>query len=328
MKKSARLAAQTAVLVAMILSGTGTVQAGQFIAATGGDHVFTNTVGGTDYAVHVFTTPGTNTFAASADLKIDVVIVGGGGGAGGANATWARGAGGGAGGLIFRPALVVTNGSYDIVVGAGGVGTKDGPQIGSDPGENGEDSTAFSLTALGGGGGGSRGDDGGQHGQDGGSGGGASKGDEWGTGGQGLQPEQSGDSGKYGWGNDGATNSYGGGGAGAHGDGIHGGDGLNEVTIDDVTYSFVALFGENYGEIINGEAWFAGGGAGDDGTGGKGGGGNGVSGVYTVRNAMGNTGGGGAGWNNTGNNQGGDGGSGIVMIRYGLPPAGTVIVLR
>lgn len=319
---------QTALLTAMILSGTGSAEAQHLITSTGGDHVFTNTVGGRDYAVHVFTTPGTNTFTTPTDLTIDVLIVGGGGGAGGAGNTWSRGAGGGAGGLIFRPALVVTNGSYDIVVGVGGLGTKEGPQIGSDPGENGDDSSAFSLTALGGGGGGSRGDDGGQHGQDGGSGGGASQGDEQGTSGKGLQPEQSGDSGRYGWGNDGATDSYGGGGAGAHGVGFNGGDGLSQVTIDDMTYSFDVLFGTNYGEIISGEVWFAGGGAGDDGNGGKGGAGDGVSGNYTLRNAMPETGGGGAGFNNNGSNEGGDGGSGIVMIRYGLAPAGTVIVLR
>lgn len=64
-------------------------------------------------------------------------------------------------------------------------------------------------------------------------------------------------------------------GTGSSGSGF-GGDGLYEVSISGTTYNFATIFGETFGEVINNESWFAGGG----GTyalpiGGKGGGGDG-----------------------------------------------------
>ena len=156
--------------------------------------------------------------------------------------------------------------------------------------------------------------------------------------GLGLQSTQPGLSGApYGFGNRSGRQTAGnaslggggaGGGAGAVGGssssdtGGNGGNGLNEVTINNKTFNFVDMFGTNYGEILSGEAWFAGGGsAGSDNgstassTGGKGGGGNNNSG-YATNATHANTGGGGAGqtWNFT--SSGGDGAAGIVLLRY------------
>ena len=257
-------------------------------------------------------------------LNAHVLVVGGGGG--GATTVSDTG-GGGAGGLIFIPSYSLESGeSISVTVGNGGT-----------PNNDGEDSEFGDLIALGGGGGSTTQNDG----RPGGSGGGAGR--NSGVGGETLQPNQSGDSGKYGFGNRGGTNTghggtegMGGGGAGYPGvDAIgitanikHGGDGLFQVTADDgpydKVYNFASVFGTNYGEIIDGQAWFAGGGGGGgergnytQNLGGKGGGGRGghlnaeVS--RTGYPGMSNTGGGGGGSDNT---TGGTGGSGIVLVRY------------
>jgi len=272
---------------------------------------------------------GTDSWSAPEGVKYaDLLIVGAGGGGGGGN-----GGGGGAGGLIFRPAYDVSSlSSHVVIVGAGGMGTT----TNEDPGANGGSSEFGSLVALGGGGGGRWT----QGGISGGSGGGGS-GRTGGPGGSGTQPFQPGNSGTYGHGKNGGSASptgttgqaAGGGGGGAatagangvltlNGNGGNGGTGLYQVTIGPTTYRFSELFGTIYGEVIGGEAWFAGGGAGGGvstpGTGGNGGGGNGSSGISfpTGENGQSNTGGGGGGglWGSDGS--GGTGGSGIVLIRY------------
>ena len=261
---------------------------------------------------------------------VDVLVVAGGGG--GARTSSDTG-GGGAGGLIFRPNYNIGEDlMFNVVVGNGGSYNN-----------NGENSVFNSLVAIGGGSGSTTANNQ-TDGIAGGSGGGAGR--NSGIGGDGLQPNQSGDSGLYGFGNRGGTNTghigtegMGGGGAGEPGvDAIgilasirHGGDGLYQVTPDDgpydKIYNFKDMFGTQYGEIIDNEAWFAGGGGGggERGTytqnlGGRGGGGRGGHwNVEVSRNGypgMVNTGGGGGGADN---GTGGDGGSGIVIVRYPGP---------
>ena len=118
-------------------------------------------------------------------LSSYLIIAGGGGGGVG------YGAGGGAGGVLSGSILLNTGNSYTVVVGGGG-----------NPGVNGSNSSAFNLTAIGGGGG-NNGQAGGSGGGSGGAGAGA------GTTGQGYAggPSAGGTSGQ----------TYGGGGGGAGG---------------------------------------------------------------------------------------------------------------
>ena len=273
------------------------------------------------FRVHTFTSSGT--FRVARGGEVDCLIVAGGGG--GAT-TGADTGGGGAGGLIFRPNLNVFTESFSITVGNGG-----------DTNNNGENSTGFGLTAVGGGSGSTSQTDG----VAGGSGGGAGR--NSGVGGDGIQPDQAGDSGTFGFGNRGGTNTghtgtegMGGGGAGEPGeDAINieaenrrGGNGLFEVTASDGpydrTYNFASMFGTQFGEVISGQSWFAGGGGGGgergdftQNVGGLGGGGRGghLDSEVSRDGAPGqpNTGGGGGG---SDNNTGGAGGSGIAIVRY------------
>jgi hypothetical protein len=290
-------------------------------SGSGGDDVFTLN----GYRIHVYTSGGTFTANGNID-NLDVLMVGGGGGGGADN-----GGAGGAGGLIFKPKSYILSGDYTIQIGTGGTGA---PAQGTTAGTGG-DTTAFSLTAVGGGYG-NNGNNGDGTANSGGSGGGGD-GERITSGGSGTQPTQSGDSGTYGHGNDGGDTAVtiggggGGGGAGEAGSngsttiGGVGGDGLNEVTVSGVVYNFATIFGTDYGEIINGEAWFAGGGAGGNNNGsatsvagGKGGGGSTAN--YYPDDGTTNTGGGGGGSTYTGSTvpAGANGGSGIVIIRYPL----------
>jgi hypothetical protein len=297
------------------------------IQATGGNNIFEVNDNGVLYRVHAFTS-GSQTFSVQdtgSDEILDVLVIAGGGGG---VTTGSDTAGGGAGGLIFRPDVLINTTNYTITVGNGGSANS-----------NGQNSVAFGLTAIGGG----RGATGQTNGFAGGSGGGAGR--SSGVGGAGTQPNQSGNSGAFGFGNRGGTNTghdgtegMGGGGAGQAGiDAINitaniktGGDGLFQVTpqlrsIYTRTYNFAQNFGTNYGQIINGQAWFAGGGGGggergtpEQNLGGRGGGGRGGHLNGPSRNGFpgqANTGGGGGG---SDNNSGGPGGSGIVLIRYPL----------
>lgn len=299
------------------------------IQASGGTTVTTFTdTNGDEYRIHAFESVGSDTFTVDfapfygPKSTVDVLVVGGGGGGGDPGAE-NYGGGGGAGGLIFESNKSISSGNYSITVGDGGLGAgKTG-----DFAEEGDNSIAFNLTALGGG----RGGDNNRSSSSGGSGGGGGYNN---SGGSGLQPTST----DGGFGNDGGNgtatenSAAGGGGAGEKGnDGAaievpDGGDGLYQVNIGGTTYNFAELFGTNYGEIINGQAWFGGGGGGTRrggnlpyGVGGKGGGGNAAG--YDISNSsdlytpgLSNTGGGGGGGSNV--IGGKDGGSGIVLIRY------------
>ena len=295
------------------------------ISTYGGNDVFTHN----DYKIHVFTGGG-NFILDGSSGRIDVLIVAGGGGGGTDNA-----GAGGAGGLIFKPDIDIEPGNYIISIGTGGTGAV----VQGTTATAGGDTTAFGLTAKGGGYG-NNGNTGDGSSNSGGSGGGGD-GERNTSGGTETQSLQSGDSSTYGHGNDGGNyggNSGGGGGgagtAGANGDSVAtgvggvGGDGLYQVTIGSTTYNFATMFGTSYGDIITSQAWFAGGGAGGndnsnttDVAGGKGGGGTGKGANWTPgdRSIDGdaNTGGGGAGATYSGSQDlpGGNGGSGIVIIR-------------
>jgi len=285
------------------------------LAATGGTVTTytangTNGVNGVQYRVHRFPTAGSSTFAVSdagTDGRVEYLIVGGGGG-GGQNA----GAGGGAGGYRSNVAGELSGGNsapeglmtvlaqnYPIVVGAGGAGgtTSECSTFGTD----GQPSSAFGYTALGGGAGINSG---GSNGRPGGSGGGTANcetgnrvGGE-GTTGQGFK---GGDGTIPGGGN--RTGGGGGGGGGA---------GQNSVSS-----SQAGAGGAGLGSRITGTlTYYAGGGGGgvhngSDGSGGIGGGGNGGS----QPGVNGTGGGGGAGRSP---NSGAAGGSGIVIVRYPL----------
>jgi hypothetical protein len=239
------------------------------------------------YIYHEFTSSGTFTNTIS-NLSVEYLIVAGGGSGG-----YFYGSGGGAGGLL-NSSTTLSATSHSVVVGAGGAfnGT-------SSKGNDGSDSSALSLTAIGGGaGGGNYGISVATYsGNNGGSGGGM----------KGAYPTYTPGAGTSGQGYAGGTAvsdvvCSGGGGAGGVGGNAgssgtagNGGAGLNVWS----TYSV------------------AGGGAG---------GGNGGSGSSShgggVANTGGttNTGGGGGGGSSTGGSSpgGSSGGSGIVVIRYQL----------
>lgn len=270
---------------------------------------------GTQYRVHEFTKTTESqefTVTRTGDLggTIDALLVGGGGGGGYSGGE--AGGGGGAGGLLYETNISVSEQSYTVTVGDGGSGlaNDDVPTA-----ENGDDSTAFGLKAIGGGGGARYNQDG----ANGGSGGGAADAPSV-TGGSARQPSSTdGGSGEPGGdSNDHAHGGAGGGGANQAGGNAYGGgtsgNGGNGKYFGDV-------FGENVGE--NGD--FAGGGAGggransdspNPGVGGSGGGGDGGDPEgSSADSGRPNTGGGGGGGDSS-SQSGADGGSGIVLIRY------------
>lgn len=262
----------------------------------------TTTVGAD--TVHTFT--GNGTFTPPAGVtSVQYLVVGGGGGGGGITAVNAGGAGGGgAGGLLSGAAFAVTPLTvYNIVVGAGGT-----PGVGgTGPGGSGGNSTFSTLTAVGGGGGASIGNNDGVAGGSGGGGrlnstgaGGA------GTGGQGNA------------GGDGASAGFaagGGGGASAAGatptSGVGGNGGAG--TASTITGASVTYAG-------------GGGGGGYNDVGGAGGAGGGGAAPATRdagANGTANTGGGGGGASGSTAGaafDGGAGASGVVIVRYTIPP--------
>jgi hypothetical protein len=258
-----------------------------FISASGG----TITTSGS-YKYHTFT--GSGDFVVHRQGFGELFLVAGGGGGGNTTGV-GQGGGGGAGGVINLTSYI-TSSTYPIVIGAGGRGGR-----GQFDPSNGENTTGFGLTALGGGLGGHVGlDTLIKSGADGGSGGGQQS--FSGTAGLGIQPSQSGDSGTYGFGNNGST---GGGGAGAAATSGVGGNGV----------------------LFEGVYYAGGGGAANGFAGGLGGGGTGANQAGNCSFATTgspNTGGGGGGGGNIGscppgfigNNLGFAGGSGIVIIKY------------
>ena len=272
---------------------------------------------GTDMILHTFLSSGI--FLASVGA-VDILVVAG-GGSGGSQ----YGGGGGAGGLIYKPDHSVTASVYNIVVGAGGapsvIGTHGDAQIGGDSTVTISGGSA-EFTAKGGGGGNSqtiRADDGG-------SGGGNGYAGPTGAFGAGIQPSQSGDSGTYGFGNQGgeligAPNYNPGGGGGAGG---NGGNGVAATGgVGGVGKNYGSVFGTTFGE----GGWFASGGGGGFSTNGAGGSGTtsaggGGAGADTLNengiDGQPGTGGGGGGAGMLGDlgSFSGIGGSGVVIIRY------------
>jgi len=305
---------------------------------TGGDAVYTHRDNGVDYLVHVFTSEGAQDFITSGDIDADVLAVAGGGG-GGSHVP----GGGGAGGLIYRPLLPVPAGTYSTVVGQGGAGSDNRGSYPGMPNANPGGNTTFGslLTALGGGHGGSWTQD--TRSNNGGSGGGRNLDRNSGQR-LGLQPNEAGDSGTYGYGNDGAISSDGG--SEPYGGG--GGGGAGAPGVSPTSRNIAGAGGEGmymgtyYGDTYGEDGWFAGGGGGgawgnvgaaNIGAGGRGGGGSGDApngsngngnslrlgnGEPTGEDGMPNTGGGGGGGGRTGgsSSKGGTGGSGIVLVRY------------
>ena len=253
------------------------------------------------------------------NLQVNYLIVAGGGGGGSDDA-----GGGGAGGLLTGT-TTLNQFSYSITVGAGGSpGTQAG--TGASNGSQGGNSTAFGLTAIGGGYGATQGNNGGSGGS--GGGGGHSNSSSPTSGGNGTSQQ----GGKGGGGRFYTYPWPGGGGGGASQNGV---DGLNGTTGDGgdgvnfSTWLGTTSLGDN--------GWFAGGGGGGykpanviplGGNGGGGNGGNDESNAGSQRPTPGaqNTGGGGGGSGQARGDstyQGKSGGSGIVIIRYPGPPSAT-----
>jgi hypothetical protein len=273
-------------------------------AATGG----TGSAGG-GYAYRTFTS--SSTFTTSKAGTVDFIIVAGGGGAGTSNGA----AGAGAGGLVYQSNYSVALGTFNIIIGAGGsasTSVSTMPNVG-----NGDNSTAFGFTAIGGGGSGNESNAATKIGASGGSGGGGVRGAAGGSGtsGQGYAGGSSV--------NDGAPHYRGGGGGGAGGVGQNGtstGGGNAGLGGNYSAWSSTTSTGDN-GYYASGGAAGSYDGAGVGGTGGsETAGGGGLGGTHRTQpelNGNVNTGGGGGGHGHTGT-QGGNGGSGIVIIRYAV----------
>ena len=255
-----------------------------------------------DYKVHTFTSDGD--YVTDTTQNIDVLVVAG-GGTGGRHG----GGGGGAGGLIYATNWELASGTHAVTIGVGG----DSEWVG-DPGE---DSSVGSLLVAKGGGKGKR--EGGAQGNSspysGGSGGGSARSITF----SGIQPSESGDSGTYGFGNDGGGGlndgtgmaAGGGGGAGSAGSdgvvsGYAGGDGGNGKSIS-ITGSAVTYAGGG-----GGAAW---GDPGNPGDGGSGGGGNAAQRWNDGADATGYGSGGGGGGQDSGTTGGGAGSDGVVIFR-------------
>jgi hypothetical protein len=226
-----------------------------------------------DYRIHTFTSSGTFTNTLSTSTEYLLVAGGGGGG------TDADVGGGGGGGGLLQGTYSITPQSYSIVVGNGGAGGTNNYQPNSGLGGNGSQggsSTAFGLTAIGGGYGGTRG----QAGGNGGSGGGG--GDFNGAGGAGTAGQGNAGGGNITGNANSGHDQGGGGGAGGAGNQWVAGAGVSSsITGTSVTYA----------------------------AGGAGSGGTNAAGVQ----APNNTGQGGRGSATTADSTGG---SGIFVVRY------------
>jgi hypothetical protein len=101
------------------------------------------------FGIQTFTTTGTTSWTAPADVtSVEYLVVAGGGGAG--NGYDNAGGGGGGAGMVLTGNIAVTPGSsYTVTVGAGGAGGADTRT--NNPGSSGSNSVFGSITALGGG---------------------------------------------------------------------------------------------------------------------------------------------------------------------------------
>ena len=276
---------------------TVTILSSAYTAATGG-----NTIGTSgDYKYHIFTTGGTFqvTQAPVATGNVEYLIVGGGGGGGGGN----NGGGGGGGGDYVTGSITPTATSYNVSIGGGGADQPNHTTKGFD----GNSTSVFGITAIGGGaGGGAKNVPSVAQGSDGGSGGGGGCNDVDGWAGNDIGAGQ---------GNNGGTNQWwtragGGGGAGSAGGGSgsvpHGGNGVSNSIGGSSPHG-------------HGHSYFAAGGGGGEytstpGDGGTSGGGQGGGArVPTAGAANTGSGGGGGGYPNMG---GFGGGNGIVIVKY------------
>ena len=272
-------------------------------AAGGGNSVYDYTDANENtFRVHVFNQDGS--FALDQTRSIDYLIVGGGGG----------------GGVLMGTAANQAAGSYTIQVGLGGAGDNQPSWPNSfSSGASGQPSSAFGVTALGGGGGGTYNFGGSQVGDalNGGSGGGASHGGIIGAG-------TAGQGSAGGTGTGGSGDSSGGGGGGAGQAGFAG------------TTALAGRGGDGVASDITGtQAYYGGGGAGGGdarsngvaaNVGGLGGGGASTTSAAVAGSGTAGTGGGGAGGRvlNFGDQSvGGNGGSGVVILRYlvNTPPS-------
>ena len=284
----------------------GTAVAG--VVAAGGT-VYDVDVEGTTYRVHVFTDTGNSTFNVSKGGQIEYLIVAGGGsgGSGEGNPAGDGPGGGGAGGLLTG-FTTVTPQTYTITVGSGASTRVTGT---SQNGLSGADSSAFSLTAIGGGRGAREEGPGGAGGSGGGGGGSC------------ISGRKAGGAGTAGQGNAGGTGGDSGcsrrAGAGGGGAGIAGGDDRGSLGGNGGNGLLIGITGLN--------VYYAGGGGGGNaqsnggtpGTGGYGGGGaGGISPSGPGTDATPNTGGGGGATGSGTSTINGLGGSGIVVVRYPL----------
>ena len=255
------------------------VSAFEPIVATGGTESEI-VISGVTYKLHTFTSSASLTVSSPGEAQY--LMVGGGGGGG-------RYGGGGAGGVLYSSGFSLPGGLSSFVIGAGGAGSN------TTNGTNGGSTTAFGLSAIGGGAGSESG-----NGSSGGSGGGGSF---QGSGGSGTSGQ--GNSGGSGTNN--GTNYSGGGGGGA------------SVAGSNATVNISGKGGDGF-QWING-LFYAGGGSGATfqnsdtvSVGGQGGGGTGAKyGGSTSISIAGSN-----GTNGLGGGGGGaySGGSGTVIIAY------------
>ena len=313
-------------------------------------------VGADKWRAHIFHSPGSFDVSALGQLdnNVEYLIVAGGGG-GGANTPGGSyhgaGGGGGAGGVVTNMPGVVTAdntslsaprgpqpvavANYSITVGTGGAGANGSNNSAR---QNGGDSIAFGLTAVGGGGGSNNGSNGTSAAAGGSGGGGGRENTTAGAATYNTNPTRQGYPGATG--NSGGSNGRGGGGGGA------GAAGQNESSATNGGLGVQVLIAGPTGGGIgypgpNGQGgWFAGGGggggSGNTAPGGSGGGGgplaspyagggygagsvndaNEASG-YNAKAFSGGGGGGGASMNTTpAYSWGGEGAGGIVVVRY------------
>jgi hypothetical protein len=216
-----------------------------------------------------------------------LIVAGGGGGS--------KLGGAGGGGILSNIAIITPGTTYNIVVGAGGVGAYDGA--------NGSNSTVFSLTSIGGGAG-SSGNGPGIPGGAGGGGHGPGPGTSYGLGTAGQGNPGSGAAPTPSYPPGGTGNNLAGGGGAGSGAGAPGGTSAGGAGgTYSISGSTTIYAGGGGGSKINGGSP---GGAGGGGSGDQNGGGAG-----TINTG----GGGGSGYGQT-SGTGGPGGSGIVIVRY------------
>ncbi len=275
---------------------------GKVVTAVGGTMTNYPIGGGSNWIAHIFTNVvGSTDFTLATGGQVEYLVVAGGGGGGGNGAGW-NGGGGGAGGVRFG-ALTLPAGTYTIAVGDGGAGNSSGANgANGSPSLIGGSNGIVVANTTGGGRGGIMQStySAGYEGWNGGSGGGGIYGTP-----NGISVKGAGELGNNGGATSGGWSGSGGGGAGAPGqqapsDGIPGvgGSGTNlSFSGVSVEYAKGGKGAKKTADVDNGVA----------GTATRGNGGNG--GLSAA---------------------GGKGGSGIVIVRYVLPPPpkGTVILMR